>query len=366
MVKMFPMMVSCILLLIPLLGLSAIAEPCAYYFYGEGCKGCAEASQAVSLLQQKVPDLHLQKHELFFNPQNVDLLQQYYAAYGVAKESQGLPVLLLDKTYYIGAQPIKTLAERAIQQTEACPSLVLGQRVGVVGEHADLDVFESLPFFLMTSSALQDAFRPGMLALFVLFLMLMISSPAGMAKRAMSFLSASFLAILLFALGFFTWFATAAASVFFYRVLGLVAILYGLLVIKHFFWPKSLIGVTKDVELFWNKGGKVLASSFGMFVLGFGGGLFSVAHVQPVLLSLRFAFRTHEGWLAIPVVLYYVLVSLLPLLISLAITLRWQQRSEQRADLHAEHVEKWKLHHHKLMRLAVAVLCIVIGIFILF
>lgn len=351
-----------VLLLLALTLFSVSAAPCAYYFYGEGCKGCAPATEAVDRLSQKFT---IQKHEVFYQPENVDVLRQYFATYGVAKESQGLPALILDKTYYVGYQPIAALGESAVEQSGACPTLTTGERIGIVGEHSALDIFDSLSLFTVAAASFQDALRPGALAVVLLFLMLLLASPEQLMKRGAWFIIGSFLALLLFALGFYSWFAASSYSVLFYRVMGGVAVAYALFILKVFFWPQSKLGFSKTLRWLWAKGFHHISGSGSMLVVGFIASLFSLAQVQPVLLSMRFAFRDHSGWLSIPFVIIYILLTMIPLGVSYLIVLWLRKKGDTKAEMQP-HREKWKLHEHRLLRLGAAAIVGIVGILLLF
>ena len=105
---------------------------CLYFFYGSGCEGCDEVEEMILRLDTKYEDLQIEKFEVYHKRSNYQKLQDYFLAYDVPKSSQGIPVVFMTGTYFVGVASMNSLLEERILNNEdsACPSL----QENVIGE----------------------------------------------------------------------------------------------------------------------------------------------------------------------------------------------------------------------------------------
>ena len=345
----------------------SLAEECAFLFYGENCPGCDDADAYIQNIEQNKPEFTVQRYEVYYNKEHADLAKQYFAAYNIPEESQGLPVLFLPKAYFIGSDPIKTLSSQYLAENaiDDCPSLNPGEVVGVVGKNSPLDVLKTLSFVTITGGALKDAFHLGMLGLVLLFVMLLagVKNSIQSFQLGIKFIIAVYAVYFLFALGLLTWFASSPLKVFFYRGIGLFAVIYGLMIIKQF-WSNTK--KENALQVFAENIGRYLRTPIGIVAVGLAASICSFAGISPTFLSLRFAFAGASGWMALPIVLYYLLLMILPLGAILAIWITLQQKYHLQAEKEGRTADVWRKHHHKVMRTIVGIICVVLGLAVLF
>jgi len=345
----------------------SLAEECAFLFYGENCPGCDDADAYIKNIEQNKPEFTVQRYEVYYNKEQADLAKQYFAAYNIPEESQGLPALFLPKAYFIGTDPIKTLSSQYLTENaiDDCPTLNPGEVVGVVGKNSPLDVLKTLSFLTITGGALRDAFHPGMLGLALLFIMLLagVKNSVRSFQLGIKFIIGVYVVYFLFALGLLTWFASSSLKVLFYRGIGLFAVIYGLMIIKQFL---SNSKKENALQVFAENIGKYVRTSVGIVIISLAASICSFAGISPTFLSLRFAFAGASGWMALPIVLYYLLLMILPLGVILAIWIILQQKYHLLAEKEGRTADVWRRHHHKVMRTIVGIICVVLGLAVLF
>jgi len=88
-----------VLLVLPI----ALAYPCVYYFYGDGCPHC---SNVKSHLDEIESDYNVQifRYETWDNPEKDLLFDEYMAEYGGVRK--GVPTLFIGDDYLQGDSPI--------------------------------------------------------------------------------------------------------------------------------------------------------------------------------------------------------------------------------------------------------------------
>ena len=63
---------------------------------------CTGTNTIITNLEQKYPKLKIEKYEVYYNKTNRQLLQTYLDAYGVDVNRQGLPIVFLPSSYFLG------------------------------------------------------------------------------------------------------------------------------------------------------------------------------------------------------------------------------------------------------------------------
>src|SRR3989337_3855771 len=119
-------LVGLFLLLYLFLGRTAAAlevSSCVYYFYGEGCPHCANVKPVLDELEQKYPDLNIQRFEVWYNREDAARFQEVSTAYNVP-EPWGVPVVFIGEKYLSGDTLIIGGLESEIlaNPDAACPS----------------------------------------------------------------------------------------------------------------------------------------------------------------------------------------------------------------------------------------------------
>jgi len=349
---------------------------CLYYFYGDGCKGCTETSEQVRLLQSKYPLLQVKKMEVYYHPENQQLVEDFFEAYNVPKSAQGIPIVFIPGSYIVGENGIVTLLEeRILDNTDSiCPVMAAEGTIGVVGEKSSKSILDSLTFGVVTSSAFSSFLSIGALALFLILLFILIVNPE--KKEAMekgfTFLVGALVAYILFGIGWFSWLGYSSASYYFTKAVSILAILFALIMMKGFFAGESQ--KHKDAAMSsTEKLRRLINSTLSYPLLLLGGlvfGLLSFMGIHKNLLYLRYLIT--DGLYrsaAVPLMFYYLLIFLLPMIITILIVFLLGTKLEENALKKGlpvvRHAAWWKGYHYEVFNFILSIILLVLAIIVL-
>ena len=362
------------LVMLVLLSSFAFADSCIYYFYGDGCDGCSDTSQFIKNLEESNPSLNVEKYEVYYSLSNTNLLKDYIKAYQIPDESQGIPIVLTEKAYFVGKGAISNLAEPQVTNSK-CPSLEDKGVIGIVGESSSKSVLESLTFISVTGFGLANAFSAGALALLLLLLLILISvrKTEEVLQRGLLFLLGVFIAYFLFGMGLFSWFGYSNASKIASKIIAMVVIIITLATIKHFFisWEVTLkkcsAGFKANAKLIIEH----LTSFYGVLFTGLIFGLLSFTWLTKPLLSTRYLFMEGSHRLiALPILVYYLLLFILPMLFIVILVYLIRDYLDHKAKGkfkdHARKAGKWEEHYLKILNFVIQIVMLVLGIIVLF
>lgn len=238
---------------------------CIVYLTGLGCPHCAKTDPLIlEKLPQKYPNLVVLEYEIYQQKENAPLLLEYNKVYN---SGLGIPLVIFDKeTFLVGDRLILAEIEKVLQKKRGnlCP-LIDGTSVAF--EKVDLSTLPGSPkiwtkdkmgvevekfqksqktpkltLAKVLSLALADSVNPCALA--VLTLMLLSIMSLGSKKRrdlllaGLSFSFSVFLMYLFYGLVIIRFFQAVKAlttiRLYLYKILGLFAIILGVLNLKDF------------------------------------------------------------------------------------------------------------------------------------
>lgn len=198
-------------------------------------------------------------------------------------------------------------------------------------------------------AAAVDSINPCAIAVLLILLSGLLIS--GDRKKALlgglAFILSIYISYLLFGLGIFSFLRVSGLSSWFYKVVGLIAILIGLANLKDYFWYGSA-GFVMEIPRSWRPRLKgflsTVTSPVGAFVAGFAVTLFELPCTGgPYLFILGLLAKETTRLLALPILLFYNLIFVLPLLLitflvykgytSLEKTHEWKERNIRRLHL---------------------------------
>jgi len=352
-----------------------VEEDCLYYFYGVDCELCPETEEYILRLEQKYSHLQIQRFEIYRNKENADMLENYFTVYNVPKQSQSIPVIFISKSYFVGPDTIKSLLEdRIIDNKEAsCPSLQQKGVIGVIGDGSPKDVLSTMTFASLTTSAFVDSFKPSAIALILVLLagMFAIKNDDEMLKKGFLFILGIYTALILYGAGLFS--AYERAGYFFYKIVGLMAVIFGLLHIKGFFatWKVWVQAFSKKTKANFAKFMELLTSRPGVFIVGFLISFFVFYELGSPFLTLQaLVLERSTRWISWPLLLYYLFLFVLHLitivLIVYSIRLRLHHKARKKGKSSEEKIEMWIKHHRKLLNFVKSIAMLIIGLIILF
>ncbi len=367
-----------LLAILILLSSLALAEgDCVYYFYGDGCETCPEVTHFLDDLKTNNLDLNVKDFEVYYNTDNLKELQKFFNVYSVPKEEQGLPVVFMPKSYFVGHESILNLLEARIKDNEddSCPSLEKGEVVGIIGQSSTKSVLERLNFLTVSGSALANAFNPGALALFLVLLVLIVAikDREDMLKKGFLYILGIYLAYLLFGMGLFAWFGYSGIGTLFSKIIGFLAVLFALAMIKGFFvsWEVTFRKIKKETKTKFKKIKWTILSPYGVLLTGFILSFLTFTRPNKTYLLIRFLFM--EGstrYIAVPILLYYLIIFLLFMVIVLVLVYLFKEHKQKKAkEQHPQHERKaelWHGHYINIINFVIAAIMLVLGLVVIF
>jgi len=355
----------------------AVEDDCIHYFYGEECSDCALLKGYFIDLVEKYPDLEIKNFEVYHNYKNFKTLQNYFNSYNVDRNSQQIPAVFTGEGYFIGKKSIKSFLEDRILNSKnpSCPSLEEDFAIGLIGEGEPHNIIDRLTFFVVTGKALQNIFAPGIIALVLLLLIFisLIEDRESMFKKGILYITGVYVGYLLFGIGFGSIFYNSSLLYFFYKSIGLVAIIFGLVGIKTFFgtWEWLLKSIPTDLRKYIENTIRILLSSPGIFAIGFITSLFTVASISDTFFLMRDLFI--GGFMRssiLPLIIYYNLI-LISIFVAVLLLFNFLRRKltkhvKEKKNSSDKKEKIWDKHYSKVLNLLVRLFILVIGLILLF
>ena len=268
-------------------------------YYGAGCPHCAKVE---SFLDKNGLSQNIIKKEIYHNSQNAEEFNQLCDKKGIALIDRGVPFLKMGNQCLVGDEQIIGYFQKKIapEKTET----------SVVKKKSDK---QKLTIPIIVGAALVDAVNP---CAFAVLLLLMITILAtGERKKALfsglAFSGSIFLSYFLMGLGLYSIVASFQASAIFMRIIGIVAIIIGLLNLKDYLWYGK--GFLMEVPLSWRPRMKKIigeaTSPWGAFLTGFVVSLFLLPCTSgPYIVIIGMLGQKVTHFLAIKLLLLYNLI----------------------------------------------------------
>ena len=308
-----------ILLLLALLLISPVAAQeekiCAYYFYGESCSYCTKIKPTLDAIELAHPELELY-HLAVDEPKNARLLSQFYAKFGI--ETGGTPTLVMDDKIFVGARTIANEFENQLAVHTnglACP---------ITEGHT-----QTITLLAIFGAAAVDAINPCALAVLILLLITIAGAAAEehkkkkVLKAGLAFTLAVYLSYLLMGFGLFSIIQSAGITNIIKKIVGVLALLVGILNIKDFV-RLGAGGFVMEVPISWRPKMKSLikgvTSVLGAFLVGLVVSLFLLPCTSgPYIVVLGMLANSTTFWSAVPLLLIYNLIFVSPMVIIVAL-----------------------------------------------
>jgi cytochrome c biogenesis protein CcdA/thiol-disulfide isomerase/thioredoxin len=256
-------------------------EVVIYFFWGDGCPHCAKAKPVLEGLATQYPSVKLYEFEIYYNEDNQKLFSDMGAVYGI--EPRYVPTILIGDMVWEGytdefSQEITSFVERSLVEGSVDKGAAVIEGKGYIpfgasatavaptpaptktpGEStADNTNTRKLPLFgevdfskmgLFLSTALiafVDGFNP--CSLWVLSMLLAITMHTGSRKKVLViglvFLTVTAAIYALFIAGLFTVLKVVSFVGWIQVVVALVALFFGLVNIKDYFFYKEGVSFT--------------------------------------------------------------------------------------------------------------------------
>ncbi len=350
---------------------------CLYYFFSEDSEGCSGTTSYIDKLDTKHPDLNIQRYEVYQNAPNAELLKNYFDSYNIPESSRKIPAVFTGGTYFIGEKSIKGLLETQFQLNDdnTCPNLATANVIGVVGPGETSNVLDTLGFISVFTDALKDSVKQAHLALLLLLMVLLITikNKELMIKRGVLFLVTVYFTHLLFGVGLFTGITLLDASTIFYKTIGVIAAIYGTISVKAFFttYKVMLKDIPKVYLTNFNIFKNAIISITGVFSIGLISGILSLPDLGNKFFTLQNLFTVSSFKISsFPMILYYSLISMIPLVALFAIVLFVKEKlediAEDKADDNPHKLKVWTKYHTRIVSVTISSVMLVVGLILIF
>ncbi|MBW2979448.1 hypothetical protein DRZ77_01420 [Candidatus Woesearchaeota archaeon] len=343
-------------------------EACVYFFYGQGCPHCARVEPYLETLEKIYPGIKIHRFEIYNNRTNLQLLMKYFDAYNVSDYERGVPVVFLVNKYFVGDKPILDHLLDAIKENNvsACPTLEKQTEVkkAVTGPASTVEQrFGTISMLTVIGAALVDSINPCAIA--VLLILLSTLLVTGERKRALkagiAFTISIYIVYFLFGLGLFSALQITGLSYWFYKFIGLLAIIIGILNIKDFF-KYGAGGFVMEIPKKWRPSLQRLlrsvTSPIGAFFMGFLVCLFELPCTGgPYIFVLGLLAEKTTRLMATPILLIYNLFFILPLII-ITLFVFWGFTTVEKA-------KAWKERNIRLLHLIAGLIMVALGVIVM-
>jgi len=333
---------------------------CLYFFYGQGCPHCAKVEPYLSELEKKY-DLQIHTFEVYNNRSNLQLMQKYFDGYNVPQNQRGVPAVFISDNYFVGDKPILDNLESKIKsfgKGSPCPSLNATTGMGITGEVSAIEP-EKISFLVVTGAALVDSINPCAIAVLLILLSTLLASgkKTRAFKAGIAFTVSIYIVYFLFGVGLFSAIQITGISALFYKFVGFLAIIIGIFNLKDYFWYGGG-GFLMEIPRSWRPTLKKMlggvTSPMGAFLMGFLVCLFELPCTGgPYIFILGLLAEKTTQALAIPILLYYNALFVLPLII-ISIIVYFGYSSTEKAN-------EWKDKNIRKLHLAAGIIMLILG-----
>jgi len=324
-----------------------------YYFYGNGCPHCGVVDEYFSS-NGHYDNYPIKKLEIYFNKTNALAFTKTMSDLGIPVKERGVPAIVIGDQVLIGDKPIieqfTQVADKYLANTE------------VEKESESKDVALDLTLLSVVSASVVDAINPCAFAVLILLMSTVLSS--GDSKRALKsglfFAAAIFISYLLMGFGLYKALSIGNVSWYFFKIIGWLAIIVGLLNLKDWLWYGK--GFLMEVPMSWRPKMKsiirTVTSPVGAFGVGFVVSLFLLPCTSgPYVVILGMLAQKVNQLKAISYLVLYNLIFVSPMiLITYAVYKGFDPKK-------AEQERKKRL---RVLHLIAGLLMIGIGIIVLF
>jgi len=181
-------------------------------------------------------------------------------------------------------------------------------------------------------------------------------------KAGLAFTLSIYIIYFLFGLGLFSALQVSGLSYWFYKIIGVLAIIIGLMNIKDFFWYGKL-GFVTEIPRAWRPTLKNLlnkvTSPIGAFLIGFLVCLFELPCTGgPYIFILGLLAEKATQLQAIPILLLYNLFFILPLIIITILVYV--------GFTNVEKATQWKEANIRILHLVAGIIMLILGTLVLF
>lgn len=282
-------------------------------FYGDGCPHCAKVESFIQ--NNNLEDLIIEK-EIYHNSTNAGEFNKLCDEKGIGLMSRGVPLLFAENKIFIGDEEIINYLNNFLEKDKINEN----KQNDFLNTSKNSIKKEILTIPMVISAALVDAINPCAFAVLLILMMTVLAT--GNRKKALfsglSFSLSIYISYFLMGLGLYSVVVSFQTSQKFTRIIGIIAIIIGLLNLKDFFWYGK--GFLMEVPLSWRPTLKKLIRSvtgpIGAFFIGFLVSLFLLPCTSgPYIVIVGMLGNQVIHNLAIKLLLLYNLIFISPMIL---------------------------------------------------
>ncbi|MBN1160205.1 MAG: cytochrome c biogenesis protein CcdA [Candidatus Diapherotrites archaeon] len=333
-----------------------VSEVNIEYYYISGCSACALLEQRGGLDNANATNGITVEKMNISDPKNAQRMIVALQTCGEALDVVHTPTMFVNGECFIGVQPIEEKIEQIIEEVNSNGSVAAFEYENVTSK------FElTYPFLLL--AAIADSVNPCEFAVLILLMSTVLASKN--RKKALysglSFSLAIYICYFLMGVGLFSAISALSITLYFYKAVGVLAILVGIFNLKDFIKVGSL-GFVMEVPMSWRpimkKVIKSTTSVPGAFLVGCVVSLFLTPCTSgPYIVIIGMLANSATMWAAIPLLLIYNIVFILPM-IAITLFVYIGMTTPEKA-------EKWRKPRTRYMHLIAGLMMVILGVVIL-
>jgi len=291
-------------------GLIKSQKPRIILFYGQGCSHCLKVERFLEKnhLNQF---FEIEKKEIYFHQENRKAFEEICEKFQIPLKLRGVPLMIIENHYFVGDKEILEVLEKKLKDLNFSQSDL---------KKTKKNTFSSFTLPLVLGAAFVDAINPCAFAILIILLATLLTQ--GSLKKVflsgLSFVMAIYFSYLMMGLGIYQALASFKLSYWFKKIIGISAMIIGILNLKDFFYYGKG-GFVMEVPLSWRPKLKRLIQSItsplGAFLVGLLVSLFLLPCTSgPYLVILGMLSYKKFFLKALALLLLYNFVFILPMI----------------------------------------------------
>ncbi len=336
-----------------------------YYFYGDGCSHCESIKPFVTDIESRYSYLQLEQLEVYHNSTNRDRFFQIARQLGIV--SPGVPTIIIGNHALVGEDEIRNQLESTIRGQELLAENATATEAqtggnGTVTASANCPgTFTTLTIPLVIFCAAIDSINPCAFSVLIILLLSIIAlqSRRQVLMVGITYIAAVFCLYFLSGIGILSFVHVSGISSLIATVAAVIAIILGLVNIVDAAWKKEgfILAIPESKKPVIERYIKT-ATLPAAFVLGVLVGIFELPCTGGIYLAiLSLMSNTLTLYQGIPYLLLYNFIFILPLILILLVVV---------FGIPPERVNSWRLENRRMLRFAIGLAMIFVGIIILF
>ncbi|MFC1710199.1 cytochrome c biogenesis protein [Patescibacteria group bacterium] len=239
------------------------------FFYGNGCGHCTLVDNY--FMKESFYEIYpIEKYEIYFNKDNSVLFNELMDRYNIPIEERGIPTVVIGDKVLVGDTPIISNFENLADEYIKGEVEVDYDKNVEAQEKKEL---VDLTVLVVIGASIVDAINPCAFAVLIILMTTILVSGSGKKalKAGLAFAASIFISYFLMGLGLYKVLGISGITNTFYKIVGWLAILFGLMNLKDWLWYGK--GFLMEVPQSWRPRLKNIIGSvttpIGAFFIGF-------------------------------------------------------------------------------------------------